>query len=417
MHFTKTSSGNVSIMESCAHEQQLRHLRSRVSQLEIMLEKEKRLRNASSSQYPPQALIPRRASSVEILQSPEYRKLQAEIEGERRVKQDLMANLKEMTTTNDTARAHLISEMDELKASKDTLSADLDELQDEFDRLRTSFGPELGDQVDQRLSPISLKAFATTLTSVHAQQRDVLIKSFFSHVPKDMSSDISEEALVKALDDLSLLRPSKGDQEALRSLAALLDMNEDATLHQICTAATSKTSNLEQDRAACLRLLQQSVPAAFEDIFTLLNRSSSFVYPAKIASLDDHVSDAYNSYLKSTSSRLSHTIRKYMTSHHKSRQKISYRSFSAGDLALFLPTRNAQSPAWAAFNVGAPHYFLDMNGVETEGKDFLIGRVQDIAEKSGEPGIETSSIGSRIAQDERKWWQVKISEKKKVSAD
>ena len=38
--------------------------------------------------------------------------------------------------------------------------------------------------------------------------------------------------------------------------------------------------------------------------------------------------------------------------------KIAFRSFKEGDLALFLPTRNQATKPWAAFNVGAPHYFL-----------------------------------------------------------
>ena len=32
--------------------------------------------------------------------------------------------------------------------------------------------------------------------------------------------------------------------------------------------------------------------------------------------------------------------------------KIAYRSFKEGDLALFLPTRNQATRPWAAFNIG-----------------------------------------------------------------
>ena len=39
-------------------------------------------------------------------------------------------------------------------------------------------------------------------------------------------------------------------------------------------------------------------------------------------------------------------------------EKIAFKHFKEGDLALFLPTRNQQAGAWAAFNVGFPHYFL-----------------------------------------------------------
>ncbi|KAK5275983.1 oligomeric, coiled-coil, peripheral membrane protein, partial [Cryomyces antarcticus] len=38
--------------------------------------------------------------------------------------------------------------------------------------------------------------------------------------------------------------------------------------------------------------------------------------------------------------------------------KIAFKSFKDGDLALFLPTRNQATRPWAAFNVNAPHYFL-----------------------------------------------------------
>lgn len=42
----------------------------------------------------------------------------------------------------------------------------------------------------------------------------------------------------------------------------------------------------------------------------------------------------------------------------EAQEKIAFRSFKEGDLALFLPTRNQATRPWAAFNVGAPHYFL-----------------------------------------------------------
>lgn len=61
-------------------------------------------------------------------------------------------------------------------------------------------------------------------------------------------------------------------------------------------------------------------------------------------------------------------------------QKISISGFAVGDLVLFLPTRidsHPQEPApWAAFNIGAPHYFLDGGG---EG-EWMVGRVELIVE-------------------------------------
>jgi autophagy-related protein 11 len=62
--------------------------------------------------------------------------------------------------------------------------------------------------------------------------------------------------------------------------------------------------------------------------------------------------------------------------------KIAYRSFKEGDLALFLPTRNQATRPWAAFNVGAPHYFLreqDVHKLQT--RDWLLARITKIEER------------------------------------
>ncbi|CAN3376266.1 hypothetical protein DIURU_003063 [Diutina rugosa] len=60
--------------------------------------------------------------------------------------------------------------------------------------------------------------------------------------------------------------------------------------------------------------------------------------------------------------------------------KITISGFSVGDLVLFLPTRIDSQPQeaapWAAFNVGAPHYFLDGGG---DG-EWMVGRVESIVE-------------------------------------
>ena len=80
--------------------------------------------------------------------------------------------------------------------------------------------------------------------------------------------------------------------------------------------------------------------------------------------------------------------------------KIAFRGFREGDLALFLPTRNHQQMAavartksnaanpaatttpWAAFNSGAPHYFLrERDGHRLTGREYLVGRIVRIEER------------------------------------
>ena len=74
---------------------------------------------------------------------------------------------------------------------------------------------------------------------------------------------------------------------------------------------------------------------------------------------------------------------KFQRAHLDAQQKISFRSFRAGDLALFLPTRN-QTPSrpWAAFNVGAPHYFLrEQEPHKLQSRDYLLARISKVEER------------------------------------
>lgn len=66
-----------------------------------------------------------------------------------------------------------------------------------------------------------------------------------------------------------------------------------------------------------------------------------------------------------------------------SRGKLAYKSFKQGDLALFLPTRDqTRDPnPWAAFNVGAPHFFLKPSPEHRLfERDWLVARITKIEE-------------------------------------
>jgi autophagy-related protein 11 len=66
----------------------------------------------------------------------------------------------------------------------------------------------------------------------------------------------------------------------------------------------------------------------------------------------------------------------------EAQEKIAYRSFKEGDLALFLPTRNNAHRPWAAFNVGAPHFFLrEQDSHRLLGKEWLVARISKVEER------------------------------------
>ncbi|KAK2591136.1 oligomeric, coiled-coil, peripheral membrane protein [Conoideocrella luteorostrata] len=80
-------------------------------------------------------------------------------------------------------------------------------------------------------------------------------------------------------------------------------------------------------------------------------------------------------------------------------EKIAFKNFKDGDLALFLPTRNQQAGAWAAFNVGFPHYFLrEQDAHRLRQREWLVARISRIQErvvdlsKSLQPANDSESM-------------------------
>lgn len=83
-------------------------------------------------------------------------------------------------------------------------------------------------------------------------------------------------------------------------------------------------------------------------------------------------------YQKATHSARDKTNRLQSEAH----EKITYRAFKEGDLALFLPTRD-RAKAWAAFNVGAPHYFLrEQDTHRLHSRDWLLARINKISTRT-----------------------------------
>ncbi|KAK4177679.1 putative autophagy-related protein 11 [Triangularia setosa] len=71
-----------------------------------------------------------------------------------------------------------------------------------------------------------------------------------------------------------------------------------------------------------------------------------------------------------------HTLQK------DSHNKIAFKHFKEGDLALFLPTKNQATGAWAAFNVGCPHYFLrEQEAHRLDNREWIVARISRIQDR------------------------------------
>jgi autophagy-related protein 11 len=112
--------------------------------------------------------------------------------------------------------------------------------------------------------------------------------------------------------------------------------------------------------------------------------------------------------------------------------KIAVRDFKEGDMALFLPTRGQAKGAWAAFNIGCPHYFLaEREGMRLGSRDFIVARISKVEQKvvdlsktlpqnsaDGRSIDETSETPSFIndnpfeLSDGLTWWMVHATEER-----
>ncbi|CAN8099032.1 unnamed protein product [Discula destructiva] len=82
-----------------------------------------------------------------------------------------------------------------------------------------------------------------------------------------------------------------------------------------------------------------------------------------------------------------------------SHDKVTVKNFKENDLVMFLPTRNEESGAWAAFNVGHPHYFLrEQREHDLRNKDWLLARISRIQERVVD--LSKSNQGSGTAENE-----------------
>ncbi|KAH8917054.1 hypothetical protein BT69DRAFT_1323854 [Atractiella rhizophila] len=116
--------------------------------------------------------------------------------------------------------------------------------------------------------------------------------------------------------------------------------------------------------------------------------------------------DDYGKVLSNKLESLSKEVRKWQKEckAYKSvaTEKITFRSFQVGDVALFLPTRDTTLGSWAAFNVGSPGYFLDIAQNQelsqmTKSRDWIVARITDISNHVVDPKDPSTNPFALIA--------------------
>lgn len=116
-------------------------------------------------------------------------------------------------------------------------------------------------------------------------------------------------------------------------------------------------------------------------------------YDAYMSSLGSFDMDAFSDTVYRRVKDIEHMARKLQRDARSYREKahalqkdahdkIAFKNFKEGDLALFLPTRNQTTGAWAAFNIGFPHYFLrEQEAHRLRNREWLLARIGRVQER------------------------------------
>lgn len=99
----------------------------------------------------------------------------------------------------------------------------------------------------------------------------------------------------------------------------------------------------------------------------------------------------------------------------QNRHKLAFKGFQKGELALFLPTRDqTRDPnPWAAFNVGAPHYFLKPNPEhQLENREWLVGRITKVEERVVDRAHDKEGDNPFDLSDGLRWHLIEAKEER-----
>jgi hypothetical protein len=116
---------------------------------------------------------------------------------------------------------------------------------------------------------------------------------------------------------------------------------------------------------------------------TMSSMASADYLLAELQTLKNYDLNAFSEAVSRTMSLVKKWQKSCKQYRERSKNQIAFASFTKGDLALFLPTRNASAKSWAAFNIASPHYFLKpTSGIEQmmQEREWIVGRITAVEE-------------------------------------
>lgn len=308
----------------------------------------------------------------------------------------------------------LQEQLDSEKAKVASITVELDDERSHLHDLRTKFaegetGSEaLRKRVEEEEAKVGRLRADLAEKSSHANSLDVELmrveKKLLKYEEFDSSRNqqrllrakeltqrlyTQHERLIRLLETLGFVITHEEGEMVLQrasklgSSTMMLDPNGEMSRSTTTPSPTPLKRFLEDIGDLSFLQWTESVNLQEED-----NRYQEFIEKLDLFSMETF-SDAVAKRMRD----MEHTARKwqkearaYRAKAHRfqadSHEKIAYRSFKEGDLALFLPTRNNAHRPWAAFNVGAPHFFLrEQDSHRLQGKEWLVARISKVEER------------------------------------
>ncbi|MCJ1403113.1 oligomeric, coiled-coil, peripheral membrane protein [Xylographa trunciseda] len=313
-----------------------------------------------------------------------------------------------------------------------TLQRELDDERRELERLRSKFAAgETGSEAlrsrvveeEKKVEELSTKLGAI---SVHVQQCETELNSKTTEIELLETARSNIESHLKSrarrAEELSTMLFNHTDRlsRLLEHIGFTITKQEDGMVVQKAPRNVSASTTLGDQSQSMNRSMSAPLPAKSEETLPeylhwamaddLVDETQS--YNTFIRDMQTFNMDAFSEAVIKRVKESEHTARKwqrearaYREKSHRAQleahEKIAYRSFKDGDLALFLPTRNQATRPWAAFNVGAPHYFLrEQDSHKLRTRDWLLARISKVEERVVD--LSKSITGGHPSSDRRR---------------
>lgn len=317
-------------------------------------------------------------------------------------KNDLMANMASLESDFSRERRSLVQEISELKLR-------VEELEEQVETAaETSI--ERHQRADQETEELEQRLKAMSLVQNSVDDENSRLKITLQDMSQRLYTGYKRNCVL--LESLGLQAQKEYDDEG--SEVVSFDIHRVKGLrkkHRGKKGGDKAEKDSESESAAddfsALYWATKTTPDSFESSYRTFLARIFLDYDLYVEKVAKRFED-----LEHLARKLQKEARNYRTMTQQlddeTRSKIALNRFKVGDLVLFLPTRDPsrQPQPWAAFNVGAPHFFLKQKpGRELKERDWLVGRITGMEER-----VVNGGLGDReenpfdLGQGLRWWW-------------